>query len=200
MIDSLKGALIYKDPAYCVVECMGVGYKCYISLYTFAELPETGKEVKIFTHLIVKEDAMDLYGFFDVYERECFKTLVTVPKVGAKVGLSILSSLSPSQVEIAVAAGDAKTLTVANGVGLKLAQRIVLELKGKFKMDGSLPAAAALGTVAAPAGSASAEAVAALTALGFELSEAAAAVSSCDAQKPVGEIVKQALKKLSGAN
>lgn len=199
MIDSLKGTLIHKDPAYCVVECMGVGYKCYISLYTFAELTETGKEAKIFTHLIVKEDAMDLYGFYDIYERECFKTLITVPKVGAKVGLSILSSLSPLQVEIAVAAGDAKTLTVANGVGLKLAQRIVLELKGKFKMDGSAPISAGIGGVAVAAGNASSEAVAALTALGFELSEAASAVSACDQAKPVGDIVKEALKRLSGA-
>lgn len=133
MFYSVSGILIHAEPAFAVVECGGVGFKCFTSMSTQRSLPQIGEKVKLFTYLSVREDALDLFGFCTMTELNCFKMLTSVSGVGAKVGVSILSELTPEQVAMAVAGGDSKTLSRASGVGPKLAQRIALELKDKVK-------------------------------------------------------------------
>jgi len=195
---SLKGILIYTEPSFIVVECGGVGYKCYTTLSTQRSLPKVGQEVKIYTHMHVREDAMDLYGFITVMELNCYKMLTGVSGVGPKVGLAILSELTPEQVAAAIATNDSKVLTRAAGVGPKLAQRIVLELTDKVqKMDiGS-------NTVIPPQGIASSsthvgEAVNALTVLGYSPTDAAAVVAKFDSALPVEELIRLSLKAMAG--
>ncbi len=198
MFYSLKGILIYTEPSFIVVECGGVGYKCYTTLSTQRSLPKVGQEVKIYTHMHVREDAMDLYGFITVMELNCYKMLTGVSGVGPKVGLAILSELTPEQVAAAIATNDSKVLTRAAGVGPKLAQRIVLELTDKVqKMDiGS-------NTVIPPQGIASSsthvgEAVNALTVLGYSPTDAAAVVAKFDSALPVEELIRLSLKAMAG--
>ncbi len=198
MFYSLKGILIYTEPSFIVVECGGVGYKCYTTLSTQRSLPKVGQEVKIYTHMHVREDAMDLYGFITVMELNCYKMLTGVSGVGPKVGLAILSELTPEQVAAAIATNDSKVLTRAAGVGPKLAQRIVPELTDKVqKMDiGS-------NTVIPPQGIASSsthvgEAVNALTVLGYSPTDAAAVVAKFDSALPVEELIRLSLKAMAG--
>ena len=136
MLYRLRGSLIHTEPSFAVIECAGVGYKCYTTMNTQRSLPAIGKEAVLYTHMNVREDAVDLFGFSSLAELNCFKLLTSVSGVGPKVGLAILSVLSPEQVAVAVAAGDFKTLTMAQGVGNKLAQRVILELKDKLKALG----------------------------------------------------------------
>ncbi len=133
MIYSLKGTLIHRMQGFVVIECGGVGYKCNTSLSTIRDLPQTGSEALLYTHMVVREDSVELFGFATTQELECFKMLTGVSGVGAKVGIAILSEFSPEKVAVCIGSNDAKTLTKAAGVGNKLAQRIVLELKDKMK-------------------------------------------------------------------
>ena len=121
---------------FVVVECGGVGYKCSTSMSTLRAMPKIGSEVTLFTHMAVREDAVELFGFATSQELECFKILTGVSGVGSKVGIAILSEFTPEQVAVCIASSDAKTLTKASGVGNKLAQRIILELKDKMKKLG----------------------------------------------------------------
>lgn len=199
MIYSLSGTLIYTDQTTAVVECAGVGYKCTVTYNTLRELPKIGEQVRLLTHMTVREDSVDLYGFFTSDELDWFKRLTTVNGVGPKAGIAILSELSPQKLILAIASSDTKAITRANGVGAKIAQRIILELKDKVTKSMS---AAEGGTVASlfdeskVNDSTLSEAIAALVALGYSQSEAAAAVSGQDLTKPVDEIIKNALKKL----
>ncbi len=197
MIYSVRGKLTHAEPKLAVVECGGVGMACQITFNTARQLPAVGNEVMLYTTLNVREDAMELFGFADKNELASFKMLTTVSGVGPKVGIAILSELTPEQVALAVASGDYKALTKAAGVGPKLAQRIALELKDKCALptagDGvSSPEA---GPVSA-AGNA-AQAVSALTVLGFSSGEAAAAVGKLDNNLPVEALVRSALKLLA---
>lgn len=198
MYYSLRGTLIYKDGYIAVVECGGVGYQCAVSTQTYGALPEVGAEVTLYTHLQVREDAMELFGFASDGERKCFRILVSVSGVGAKVALAILSVLTADQVAFAVLSGDAKMLTGANGVGPKLAQRIVLELKDKFKGAAAQFDSAALSATVPQVGSNNAaEAVAALMALGYTQGEAMTALAGCAADMAVEELIRTALKTLA---
>ena len=196
MIYSVRGKLLHADPKLAVVECGGVGMACQITSNTARCLPAIGSEVMLYTALNVREDAMELFGFAEQDELATFRILTTVSGVGPKVGLAILSELTPERVALAVAAGDFKALTKASGVGPKLAQRIVLELKDKFALPSS-------GGVEMPqTGSPSAvgnaaEAVSALTVLGFSASEASAAVGKLDSTQPVEALVRGALRLLA---
>ncbi len=198
MLYSVKGELIHMEPRMAVVSCGGVGFRCNITMNTARQLPSIGSEVMLYTILNVREDALELFGFADQDELLSFKQLTAISGVGPKVGLSILSELSPERVALAVAAGDYKALTKAAGVGPKLAQRIVLEMKDKVKAltsadDGlTMPA----GGVVSAAGNA-AQAVDALTVLGFSASEASAAVGKLDSALPVETLVRDALKMLA---
>lgn len=197
MIASLRGTLLYSDTAFAVVECGGVGFKCYVTRNTLNKLPQTGKEVFLHTYMVVREDAMDLYGFIDSEELSAFKLITSVNGVGAKIGLSLLSDLSASKIMLSIASNDAKALTAASGVGIKLAQRIVLELKekvGSLDLDSSEDIAAVQNTAS---NSASSEAVEALVALGYSKGEASLTVARLDASLPTDELIKQALKALA---
>lgn len=198
MIYSVRGELIHAEPKLAVIECGGVGMACQITMNTARQLPSVGSEVSLYTFMNVREDAIELFGFAEKNELASFKLLTTVSGVGPKVGLAILSELTPERVAMAVAAGDYKALTKAAGVGPKLAQRIVLELKDKC----ALPTSGTSGMDIPTAGPVSAagnaaQAVSALTVLGFSASEAAAAVGKLDSTLPVETLVRQALRSLA---
>ena len=195
MFYSLKGNLIHMEPGLAVVECGGVGFKCLTTLSTQRTLPSIGEQVTLYTHLNVREDALDLFGFATLGELNCFKMLTGVSGVGPKVGLAILSELAPEQVAMAVATGDSKTLTRASGVGAKLAQRITLELKDKVKgIQTSASAFAPTGIVSASSNAGAA--VNALTVLGYSPTDAAAVVGRFDSALPVEELIRQSLKAM----
>lgn len=199
MLYSVKGELIHMEPQMAVICCGGVGFRCRITMNTARQLPAVGSEAMLYTMMNVREDAIELFGFADQGELNCFKQLTAITGVGPKAAIAILSELSPERVALAVAAGDFKSLTKAQGVGAKLAQRIVLEMKdkvGALAPSGGmeLPEAGVPGGVSA-AGNA-AEAAAALTVLGFTPGEAAAAVGRLDSALPVETLVREALKTL----
>lgn len=197
MIYSLRGKLVHSEPGFAVVECGGVGYKCMAPLSTVGALPPRGSEVFLYTHMAVRDDGVDLFGFLSVRELECFRLLISVGGVGSKVALSVLSDLAPDRLALAVASGDVKALTRCAGVGSKIAQRIVLELRDKlggFAEAG--PAAAQVSAVRG--GSNSGEAMEALTALGYSPSEAALALAGVDEAAGVEEMIKSALRAMAG--
>ena len=197
MIASLRGKLIYTDNTVAVVECGGVGYKCFVTKNTLYNLPQKNEEVFFHTYMVVREDAMDLYGFESIEELDAFKLITSVNGVGAKIGLALLSEFTASQLTLYIASGDAKALTAASGVGIKLAQRIVLELKDKV---GGLTTGETLEIKAvgnATLNSNTKEAVAALVALGYSQSEASLAVGKLDMSLTTEELIKQALKTLA---
>ena len=132
MIYSVRGTLILMDAGMAVVECAGVGYRIQTSVSTQKQL-KLNSEVTLYTHMNVREDAMELFGFATKSELNTFKMLINITGVGPKVALAILSELTSEQIAMCVSSNDSKTLTRANGVGPKLAQRIVLELKDKIK-------------------------------------------------------------------
>ncbi len=197
MIASLRGKLIYKDNTSAIIECSGVGFKCFVTKNTLYKLPQINEDVFLNTYMVVREDAMDLYGFIDREELDCFKLITSVSGVGSKIGLALLSEFTASQLTLYIASNDPKALTAASGVGIKLAQRIVLELKDKI---GSLESGdtidiKAVGNVTVNTNSK--EAVAALVALGYSQSEASLAVSKQDQSLSVEELIKLSLKSLA---
>lgn len=198
MYYSLTGKLIHTEHFMAVISCAGVGYKCAVSLNTQKRLPKLGDEVTLFTHLQVREDAMDLFGFYEQREMEMFKMLINISGVGAKVGLAILSELPPDKVCLAASSGDTKAFSRANGVGPKLASRIVLELKDKV---GAMFVSANNESQSSPvlnnASQNSTGAVSALIALGYSPSEASFAVAKIDSSNKTEDIIRQALKALS---
>lgn len=198
MIYSVKGELIHIEPRVAVISCGGVGFRCQITMNTARQLPSVGSEAMLYTMMNVREDAIELFGFVSQEELASFKQLTAISGVGPKVGLSILSELSPEKVALAVAAGDYKALTKAAGVGPKLAQRIVLEMKDKVQALTSSASGFEMptGGVVSAAGNA-AQAVDALTVLGFTAGEASAAVGKLDSSLPVETLVRDALKMLA---
>lgn len=196
MIYSLNGILTYTDPTTAVVECAGVGYGCRVTYNTLRQLPDVGKQVMLFTYMNVREDAVDLFGFYSKEELECFKLLISVNGVGPKAGISILSELTPNAVCSAISTGDSKTLTRAQGIGPKVAQRIVLELKDKVGCEVSNDGADASDIVGESKSGSKSEAISALVTLGYSQTEAKQAVAKCDNTKDTEEIIKDALKYL----
>lgn len=196
MFYSITGVLTHLEPGIAVVDVSGIGFKCFISMNTMRNLPKLREKVTLYTYLNVREDALDLFGFYTMGELNCYKLLTAISGVGPKVGIAILSELTPEDVALAAAAGDAKRFTRANGVGPKLAQRIVLELKDKVKdFSGESPlqeGAAVPGGISA-SGNAS-QAVNALTTLGYSPSEAAAVVGKLDSTLPPEELIRLALR------
>ncbi len=198
MIYNVKGILTYIDAQFVVVECGGVGFKCFTTLNTSKSVGKIGSEVNLYTHLSVREDAMDLFGFSTVSELDAFKMLITVSGVGPKAAVSVLSELTPDRLALAIASGDTKSIVKANGIGKKTAERIVLELKDKMAnvASGELSSAvASAGSIVEE--SASAEAVAALVALGFSQSDAAVAVGQMDKSLSADEMIRLGLRQLS---
>lgn len=197
MIYSLNGVLTYTDLTTAVIDCGGVGFKCAVTVNTQKKLPKIGEKVFLYTCLNVREDAMDLFGFYDPEEMTCFKMLISVNGVYPKAALSVLSELTAGRLAAAIAAGDSKALTKAQGVGAKIAQRIVLELKDKIKNTVSADKEAVSDAAVPNDASAVSEAVAALVSLGYSQSEAASAVSGLDSSLSVEDLIMQALRFLA---
>ncbi len=196
----IKGTLAYKHNDYIVVEANGVGYKINTSLSTIESAGPDGSDVKVFTHLYVREDIMSLYGFISQEELGMFELLITVSGVGPKAAISMISAISPSKFGLAVITDDAKTLTRAQGVGSKMAQRIILDLKDKIKKE---QLAAVSGTMKeqpasdARSGSKASEAVSALMVLGYTAVEASRAVSAVYSDDmDLETVIKSSLKSL----
>ena len=198
MIHSLTGKVIEKSLDEVVISCGGVGFLVSVPQTAQGAIAPIGEETTLYTYLNVKEDALDLYGFATKEEQRAFKILITVSGVGPKAGLAILSALTPDRVALAVSSGDYKAFTAAQGVGPKLAQRIVLELKGKFTdttlggvtIEDISAAASATGNVS--------QAISALVALGYTQSQAATAVAKLDTNADVQTLIKQALRLIAG--
>lgn len=197
MIYSVRGKLIHTDGEMAVVECGGVGYACKTTFYTLQKIAGQ-EEVTLYTHLAVRENDVDLFGFSSQEELRCFRMLITVSGVGPKAALSILSGNTPSQFALTVATGDHKALTKCKGIGAKTAQRIVLELKDKIAKENTISVRGSETIAAAPvAGGAVQEAVTALIVLGYSENEAAQALSGADPTAPVEELIKKALISLA---
>lgn len=198
MIYSVRGRIIHKGIDMAVVECGGVGYACRTTLSTLSKIGRSGDEVMLYTYLHVREDNVELFGFATEQELNCFKMLISVSGVGPKAGLAILSDTNPERFALTVATGDYKAFTKTKGVGPKLAQRVVLELKDKITKEQLAGTDSSQVFFEAPADSGSvSEAIAALVVLGYSQTEAASAVAKLDPSMPVEELIKQSLKKMA---
>lgn len=197
MIYSVNGTVELIEPNLAVIDCGGVGYACRTTANTLSQL-KIGEKAKLLTYLSVREDAVELFGFYDSAELNCFKMLISVSGVGPKAALSILSGMTPQAFALCVASGDSKTLTNAPGIGKKTAERIVLELKDKVsKQDVAAGVkGSAVPIVAAPSNT-YAEAVSALMVLGYSNGEATSALSGLDPSAPSDELIRAGLKKLA---
>jgi Holliday junction DNA helicase RuvA len=132
MITQIKGKLIEKNPTQVVVDCNGIGYEINISLHTFSSI-SADENIQLYTHLQVREDAHILYGFFTVQERAVFRLLISVSGIGTSTARTMLSSLSPAQIQLAIGSEDVPTIQGVKGIGLKTAQRVIIELKDKIR-------------------------------------------------------------------
>ena len=194
----LSGTVAHIEPYLAVIDCGGVGYACRTTTYTLAGLKK-GEKGKLYTHLNVREDAMELYGFGSQEELNLFQQLISVSGVGPKAALSILSASTPANLALSIITGDEKALTCAQGVGKKIAQRVILELKDKLSKGqtiaaggGALPGAA---VTIIPDNKLS-EASAALAVLGYSQSEINVALKDADLTQPLEQIIRLALKKM----
>ena len=192
----VNGTVAELEAGLAVIDCGGVGYACATTNYTLSQLKK-GERAKLYTYLNVREDAMELFGFASQSELRSFKMLIGVSGVGPKAALSILSSTTPQQLAMAVVMGDEKALTAAPGIGKKIAQRIILELKDKLaKEQQEIGMPTAPGIVAGEKSKA-VEAAAALAVLGYTQQDIAVAMKGVDVENlPLEEIVRQSLKKM----
>ena len=196
----VSGTVAEMEAGLAVIDCGGVGFACYTTNYSLAHMKK-GSQAKLFTYLNVKEDGMDLYGFTSQAELRSFKLLLGVNGVGPKAALSILSSTTPDQLAMCVVMGDEKTLTAAPGIGKKIAQRIILELKDKLSKDQEIGTFVpdGSGAVAMPTGSTGKlkEAAAALAVLGYGAQEVNTALKNVDVEHlSLEDIIRQALKQM----
>lgn len=197
MLYSVRGKLIAIESNAAVVECGGVGYMCQTTMNTLKAV-KLNTEVTLYTYLNVREDAVDLFGFATKAELETFKNLISVSGVGPKAGLAVLSELSPEQVAMAIASDDLKTITRAQGIGKKIAQRIVLELKDKLakaaKEDSSF-AQVAQNSVNVSTGNVP-KAIEALGVLGYSPSDVSPVLATLDSALPVERLISLTLKQM----
>ena len=201
MISYLKGTLEALEEDKVVIDVGGIGYGVFMSGQAMGLLPSIGKEVKIHTYLNVKEDAMQLYGFLTKDDLEVFKLLIGVNGIGPKGGLGVLSALSPDELRFAVMSSDVKAICQAPGIGKKTAEKLILELRDKLRLEDALEHLASENEVqgaTAYQGEVQSDAVQALVALGYGSTEALKAVRQVDITEnmEVEEVLKQALKLL----
>lgn len=193
MITQIQGKLIEKNPTNVVIDCSGVGYEVNISMHTFSLLPEQDF-IKMYTHLQIKEDAHTLFGFIEKSEREIFRLLISVSGIGTNTARVMLSSLSPKQVQQAIALGDVATIQSVKGIGAKTAQRVILDLKDKvLKIYGIDEVSVAVGNTSKE------EALSALEVLGYARKQAEKVCHKIVSTTPdanVETIIKLALKSL----
>jgi len=191
VIGRITGKLVSKQPPQIVVDVHGVGYELDVPMSTLFQLPATGTDVSLLTHLIVREDAHQLYGFFSDGERALFRQLLKISGVGARTALAVLSGMSVADVKQAVSQQDSGRLVKVPGIGKKTAERLLLELKDKLDI--------AVLPVAAEADRGGSDVVHALLALGYSDKEARFAVKDLDAGVSVTDGIRQALRVLSKA-
>lgn len=203
MIAFIEGELAEKYPDGIVVNCGGVGYFIGVPVSLIGALPQVGTRVKIHTYLHVREDAMQLYGFASRKDLELFKLLINVSGIGPKGALSILGSMTPEQLRMAIVANDAKVIAKSPGIGAKTAQKIILELSDKVNIEdmidlGDSPAFSAGGGTAGPLSGVAADVMQALVSLGYTNSQALAAVSAVSEEdaKDESTMLKAALKNI----
>ena len=195
----LSGTVAHTAPYLAVIDCAGVGYACRTTSYTLSGLKK-GEKGKLYTYLNVREDAMELYGFATAEELRLFQQLISVSGVGPKAALSILSASTPANLALSIITGDEKALTCAQGIGKKIAQRVILELKDKLAKGQSINAAgetyAGTGVTVIPENKLS-EATAALAVLGYSQGEINLALKGVDLDGlSLEQVIKQALKKM----
>ena len=197
MIYSVRGKLIHTTTSSAVVECAGVGYNCQTTINTLKKI-KIGTEVTLYTYLNVREDAMELFGFATATELETFKTLISVSGVGPKAGLAILSQLSPEQVAMAIATDDVKTITRAPGIGKKIAQRIILELKDKLAKAAVSDSgfSAVSGEAAAAVSGNVPKAIEALGVLGYTPADVSPVLATLDSSLPVEQLIAMTLRQM----
>ncbi len=198
MYAHIRGILSEKLSDSVVIDASGVGYELSVSANTLASCPQTGEEVKLYAYLSVREDAMELFGFWTREEKKMFLRLIGVSGIGPKTALGVLSALSVKDLSIALVTGDAQALSRAPGIGKKTAQRLVLELKDKVENE-ELTGAGTSAPLKNIVGSGESEAIEALMALGYPASESAKAVSAVSGQATrTDEILRLALKNMAG--
>jgi len=192
MIAYVKGRLTYKSPTYVFVDINGLGYRVHISIYTYEKIINLD-ECTLFTHLVIKEDAHQLYGFFDEEERDLFRSLIGITGVGPNTARMMLSSLSPEELKRAIISGDISLIKSIKGIGPKGAQRIVIELQDVLKKTSASDTMVVVNKTRAVE-----EALAAMAMLGFQRAQAEKAISTVirntGGNMTVEEILKQALK------
>lgn len=202
MIGFLRGTLLDKQPPFIILDVNGVGYELEVPMTTLFQLPETGKPLELHTHLVVREDAQLLYGFYSKQDRQMFRELIRLNGVGPKLALALMSGMSAAELVACVHAEDKARLMKVPGVGKKTAERLLVELKGRFKdWDWDLPAGALpmplLDAAPAVANSAEQDAVSALVSLGFKPAEASRAVRAVFAEDLRSEdLIRLALRGL----
>lgn len=199
MFYSLTGKIVYSDITRVAIECSGIAFDVTTSVNTLRRLGNVGDTATVYTYLAVREDGVELFGFYDQQELSYFRMLISVSGVGPKAAVAILSVLTPDMLALSITAGDFKSITKAQGVGPKIAQRIVVELKDKVSklVPSSISTTGLKEAATVLVGGNSEEAVNALMALGYTHSEAAHAVGSLDASLSVEELIKQGLRNLS---
>ncbi len=199
MLYYVSGPVTVLEPGLAVIDCGGVGYACATTNYTLSQLKK-GERARLYTYLHVREDIFELYGFASQQELNSFKLLIGVSGVGPKAALAILSATTPQNLALSIVTEDEKALTAAQGIGKKIAQRIILELKDKLAKEQSSFTVQGGGSGAAPmplGGSKSGEAAAALAVLGYGSQEISTALKGIDMDAlPLEEIIRQALKKM----
>ena len=197
MFHHIKGLVTDLEPSMAVIECGGVGFELTTTAHTISRL-KIGESAKLYTYENVREDAFDLYGFYDQREKRCFEMLIGVSGVGPKAAISILSSATPETLAMSVISGDEKALTAAPGVGKKIAQRILLELKDKMSKESVGMAAVSGGVQSGAVGTSKlSDAVSALMVLGYSSAEVSLLLKDVDVENTALEdIIKQALKKM----
>lgn len=199
MIAYISGALVSAEENYIVIDNHGMGYRIFVSGKFLEHIPAYGTQIKIYTHMYIREDELTLYGFHSEEELSVFRILIGISGVGPKVAMAILTALTIQELQLAVISEDAKTISKANGVGAKGASRIILELKDKLKMEDMMDAAYEQSIVQDTQDlNAARDAILALVNLGYSNSEAALAVKKIGdtSQMDVESILKAALKKL----
>lgn len=199
MIAYISGALVSAGENYIVIDNHGMGYRIFVSGKFLEHIPAYGTQIKIYTHMYIREDELTLYGFHSEEELSVFRILIGISGVGPKVAMAILTALTIQELQLAVISKDTKTISKANGVGAKGASRIILELKDKLKMEDMMDAAYEQSIVQDTQDlNAARDAILALVNLGYSNSEAALAVKKIGdtSQMDIESILKAALKKL----
>ncbi len=193
MITHIRGRLIEKNPTFAIIECNGVGYFLHISLNTYSKIPDS-EAIKLYTYLSIKEDSHTLFGFSDKVEREIFKLLISVSGVGNSIARTMLSSMTPEQIQHAIASEDVATIQSVKGIGAKTAQRVIIDLRDKIVKTYQISEDSVQSN-----NTIKEEALSALEVLGFSRKQVEKLVQKIVQETPdatLEYIIKQALKKL----